>query len=102
MSRGHGSVQRRILDLFKEQPEKLLDTVTIACALKGRDSCTVSEHSSAARALRKLVREGRLVDMGRGFRGGRRMFAMPDAARAYQDRVQRTFGKSANVTRPLS
>lgn len=94
MSRGLGKVQRMCLDVLDKQ-ESTLDSIEIAG--RALDKCEIndSEHVSFRRALRKLADRGLVVDMGRGFRDGRRHWALPDVARRYFERVEVAFGRRA-------
>ena len=92
MSRGLGKVQRLCLDVLEERA-KLLDSIEIAGRALGKYEISDSEHVSFRRALRKLAARGLVVDMGRGFRDGRRCWALPDVARRYFERVEAAFGR---------
>lgn len=94
MSRGLGKVQRMCLDVLTEQ-EKMLDSIEIAGRALDKEAINDSEHVSFRRALRKLADRGLVVDMGRGFRDGRRCWALPDAAKRYFERVESAFGRRA-------
>lgn len=73
----------------------MADSLTLAGEVYGRQDVTHSEAVSVRRALRSLEARGEVEDLGRGFRFGRRMWATPERARAYRDRVARTFGPGA-------
>jgi hypothetical protein len=80
MSRGAGWVERAILDLFREHPDKNLSSIGIAALCLAIEEITDSQHSSFCRALRRLVRRGALVDLGRRWRDGRRRYRLPGSA----------------------
>jgi hypothetical protein len=92
MSRGLGKVQRMCLTVLTEQ-DRLLDSIDVAAEAVHRNLITEAEHVSFRRALNKLKVQGKVVDMGRGFRDGRRCWAVPKVAKRYFDRIEASFGK---------
>ncbi len=92
MSRGLGKIQRQCLSVLTEQ-DKLLDSISVAALAVGRNGITESEHVSFRRALRKLKTMGKVVDMKRRYRGGRRHWATPSVAKRYFDRVEKSMGR---------
>ena len=99
MSKGYGKLQRSIIEVFKAEPDRLMDSITIGARAFGVNPIDRAQASSVRRALRKLVDAGELVDMGRSFQHGRRHFALPDKAAAYYKRVVDTFGPEALTDR---
>ena len=93
MSKGPGKVQRAILELFEREPDSMLDSIEIAARIHAQNPVPQSQMVSTRRALRGLADRGMIVDMGRGWHGGRRRWATAAKAEAYRDRVERTFGK---------
>jgi hypothetical protein len=94
MSRGLGKVQQTCRDVLADEGA-LLDSIEIAGRALHKEVINDSEHASFRRALRKLADCRMVVDMGRGFRHGRRCWALPDAAKRYFDDDERCFGKQA-------
>ena len=92
MSRGLGKVQRMCLTVLTEQ-DRLLDSIAVAAEALHRNLITEVEHVSFRRALNKLKAQGKVVDMGRGFRHGRRCWAIPRVAKRYFDHKEKIFGK---------
>ncbi len=80
MSKGPGQVQRSVLAVFEAAPNELLDSIEIAGRALGKYEIDDSEASSYRRALRNLAEAGAIVDMGRGWRDGRRRYALPEEA----------------------
>jgi len=80
------------LSVLTEQ-DKMLDSIEVAAIAVGRNGITESEHVSFRRALNKLKAQGMVVDMGRGFRDGRRNWAIPTVAKRYFDHKEKIFGK---------
>lgn len=96
MSRGPGKLQRAILDFFENPPpgqDDMPDSITLAGILHNVNPVPESAVVSTRRALRGLAERGLIVDMGRGWRYGRRRWATPERAAKYLKRVERTFGK---------
>ncbi len=79
MSRGLGAIQRGCLDALESNQEPL-DSIAVAALVVRRNEITDSEHASVRRALRKLAKAGRVVDLGRRFRSGRRHWELPEEA----------------------
>ena len=96
MSRGLGKVQRMCLSVLAQEPEPM-DSITIAAKAMGHDVINDSEHVSFRRALRKLARAGKVVDIGRAFHDRRRRWALPDAAKRYFEEYERFFGRKSSV-----
>lgn len=92
MSRGAGAVMVAALEALTRLG--MADALTLAGEIYGRP-VTHAGAVSVRRALRSLEARGEAEDLGRGFRFGRRMWATPDRAREYRDRVARTFGPGA-------
>ena len=90
MSRGIGKLQADILRVIGDG--KLHDAVDMACELAGRMECSISEVVSVRRALRSLAARGDVVDLGHGWRNGRKRWSNPAAAEAYRGRVAAVFG----------
>jgi hypothetical protein len=88
MSRGPGINQRNIMTVFSLNPDQLLPAIGITGAALCKETVTNSEVASHLRALRSLVRQGKLVDMGRGHIRGHRRYALPAAAKASDDRLR--------------
>jgi hypothetical protein len=98
MSRGHGAIQRRLLDVLSDQ-DRLIDTIELAALtfeVQPNDAgqCVVNDAqiASVRRALGRLKREGKVIDLGRNWRHGRRCWASPAAAERYYRRVKIVFG----------
>lgn len=96
MSRGLGKVQRMCLSVLAQEPEPM-DSITVAARAMGKDVINDSEHVSFRRALRKLARAGKVVDIGRAFHNKRRHWALPDAAKRYIEEYERFFGRKCSV-----
>jgi Fe2+ or Zn2+ uptake regulation protein len=80
MSRGHGNIQRTILQVMREA-DRPLDTVDIAGRVFGVEAVNSSQHQTARRALRRLRDEG-LVHRSKGcMSGARRAWATTQAAK---------------------
>ena len=99
MARGHGAVQRRLLDALTQQ-DRLIDTIELAAFVfdvqpNDAGQCLVNEAQvvSVRRALGKFAKEGKVIDCGRNWRSGRRCWASPPVAKAYYDRIKDTFGR---------
>ena len=99
MSRGPGAVQRRLLDLLEGQ-DRLIDTIELAALAfnvqpneAGQSVVADAQVVSVRRALGKLAKEGKVVDLGRHWRDGRRRWASPVAAERYHQRVKAVFGR---------
>ena len=92
MSRGLGTIQRHCLSVLTSQ-DKLMDSITVEAIAVGRNEITEVEHVSFRRALRKLKAMGKVVDMRRGFRDGRRCWATPAVAKRYFDRIEKSMGQ---------
>ena len=97
MSRGHGDVQRRVLAVLRDRAA-VLSSIDVAAGVFGRPAVTVSEASSVRRALRALADESLAVDLGRGWRWGRRGWAEPAVAAAYVERARAAFGGGGRPT----
>jgi hypothetical protein len=91
-----GVVQRCILYVLAEQ-DRLIDTIELTALAfdvhsndAGQYLVNDAQVVSVRRALRKLSRAGKVVDLGREWRDGRRRWATPAAAeRYYQVRAAR-------------
>ena len=101
MSRRPGIVERSILGVFGSDPDALLYSMEIAGRALGKRVLTEAEVSSYRRALRRLARRGTIADLGRGWRSGRRRYALPACAERYRERVRQTFGEEPRTGRPL-
>lgn len=101
MSRGPGIVERSILRVFGSDPDAILDSMEIAGRALGKRGITEAEASSYRRALRRLARRGTIADLGRGWRSGRRHYALPACAERYRERVRQTLGEEPRMGRPL-
>ena len=86
-----GTVQRAALEAL--QGAGMLDSIAVAAQVYGHNPVTEAEAVSVRRALRSLAKSEQIADMGRGFRSGRRMWALPERAATYQNRVRVVFGK---------
>ena len=81
MSRGRGAVQRRLLATLnaEERPFKTFELAACAFDVQPDDQgdifITDAELVSTRRALRKLVREGAIYDLGRHYPDGRQRWA---------------------------
>jgi hypothetical protein len=79
VSRGHGRIQRRLLEILEHATQA--DTFTLASAvydIKPNDGVKmISEAQLVAvrRALAGLAKEGKVFDCGRRFRDGRRRWS---------------------------
>jgi hypothetical protein len=80
MSHGLGVIQRGCLEVLALNKSDVLDSIAIAGLVVGRQTITEAEHVSVRRALRKLAKAGLVIDLGRGFRQGRRHWALPETA----------------------
>jgi hypothetical protein len=105
MSRGFGRVERAALEILKAG--EMLSVLDIAARAtkgaadaNGRVLISHAVYNSFARALRSIARAGHVVDLGRHWRDGRRLYAIPSVAQKYRDRVVSTFGKAAALTAP--
>ena len=92
MSRGLGMVQRMCLSVLESHGDHL-DSIEIAGRALDKEVINDSEHVSFRRALRTLAERGLVVDLGRGFRDGRRRWALPEAAKRYFQDYERLFGR---------
>jgi hypothetical protein len=79
--------------IFRQSPDRMLDSISVACEVFDENPVSIGHVVSTRRALRALVAGGQLAELGRGFRGGRRMWCLPQCAEEYQARIQRHFGK---------
>jgi hypothetical protein len=79
MSRGYGRIQRRIIEVFEKLPDKLIGTSTLVCLVHDRSVEALykqempfpfdkSEVTAVRRALRGLVKDGKIKCWGRGWR----------------------------------
>lgn len=93
MSRGAGALMRALREVLARVG--MADSITLAGEVYGRQTVTPSEAVSVRRALRSLERRGEVVDLGRRWRCGRRMWATPARAAEHRERVRRTFGPGA-------
>ena len=93
MSRGPGVVQRQCLEVLRAAGGVPTDSVEIAARALGRTTITPSENASFRRALRQLARSGSVIDMGRGYRDGRRRWALPAAAAAEYRKLAGMYGE---------
>lgn len=96
MSRGLGKVQRMCVNVLAQDSEPR-DSISIAATALDKDMINESEHVSFRRALRKLARAGKVVDLGRSFHNKRRHWALPDAAKRYNEEYERFFGRKCSV-----
>lgn len=87
MSKGHGSLQRSIMAVFAGRDD-LLDSISVAGLVFDQNPVSAAQASSTRRALQKLVAEGALVDLGRGWNDKRRRYATPARAAVYDDRLR--------------
>lgn len=94
MSKGPGKVQQAIIELFESEPDGMFDSIEIAARIHDLNPVSESQAVSTRRALRGLAERGVVVDMGHGWRGGRKKWATPKKAAAYREGVERTFGKT--------
>ncbi len=94
MSRGLGKVQRMCMNVLAQEPEPM-DSIAIAARALGKDQINENEHVSFRRALRKLARAGKVVNLGRSFHNNRRHWALPEGADRYFDDLARCFGPQA-------
>jgi hypothetical protein len=99
MSRGPGTIQRRLVEIL-ERDQKLLDTFELAARAydlssndQGRITLSDPQLVAVRRALRGLVRKGAIADLGRNWHNGRKRWATVDAAARYHDRVKAVFGR---------
>lgn len=92
MSRGPGTVQRKIIELFAASPDWMPDSIKIAEAVFARINVTDSQTVSVRRALRRLVELKAIVQIEGSFRWGRSRWCLQATADAYYERVGRTFG----------
>ena len=91
MSRGLGKLQRSAL--AEVSSGELLSSIEIAGRVFATASVSLAQDSAVRRALRALAARGLLVDMGRGWRSGRRHWATPEEAARYHARVLAVFGR---------
>jgi hypothetical protein len=92
MSRGLGTVQRKIMDLFTASPDWMPDSIKVAEAVFARINVTDSQTVSVRRALRRLVEAKSIVQVEGSFRWGRSRWCLQATADAYYERVRRTLG----------
>jgi hypothetical protein len=78
MRRGYGAVQRRLLAILNAK-ERVFETYTLVAAAfdvkadeDGLRLISTAQMSAARRALRGLVRDGAVVDLGRNYPNTRR------------------------------
>ena len=93
MSHGLGVIQRGCLEVLALNKSDILDRIVITGLVVGRETITEAEHVSVRRVLRNLAKAGLVIDLGRGFRQGRRHWALPEAAAAYYRRMLRFRGE---------
>ena len=101
MSKGLGKIQRSVLEIFELNPDKSIDSISMTGLVFDKTEVSDSELVSVRRALRSLVKAGHLVDMGRGFRQGRRHYATPEYFEQYKKRLKSTFNEDHTVNRPI-
>ena len=89
MSRGAGKLQRRLLAILEED-EDLIDTYELTARAfdyeadaDGQITLNEVHLVSVRRALSGLVRTGKLLDLGRHWRGGRKHWANERVALRY-------------------
>jgi hypothetical protein len=100
MSRRLGTVQRMVLEVLKDGDRQ--SAGARAKAATGQPfPLPESTYRSVARALRSLVRIGLVKDLEVGWQRGCRVYELPDAADAYQARVQSAFGETQAPSRKL-
>jgi hypothetical protein len=78
-----------------EQQDGTLPSIEIAGMVFETYEVSDAQDVAVRRALRKLRDAGRIVDLGRGFRMGRRHWATPERAERYFKAIDRAFGASA-------
>ena len=93
MSRGHGKIERALLEIL-EQNTKPLHTYELTAAVfdvkpdkSDHISLTPIQLASVRRALLNLKRQDKAVDMGRVYRHGRRGWASKRVASKYYKRL---------------
>lgn len=91
-----GRIQRSCVQTLSDANE-YLDSIEIAGRVFDKMQITEAEHVSVRRALRLLCERKLLIDMGRGWRDGRKRWATPDVAQAYYARVRAAFGERGRV-----
>lgn len=104
MSRGLGIIERRALTVLHDREQAAVNSASaldIAGQAEGLTAVPESTYRSYARALRSLVAKGLAADMGRGFRFGRRRYALPQVAEQDAARQVAVFGSSRPLARPL-
>lgn len=100
MHQGQGAVQRRLIAILEENG-KLLDTFELAAGAyrvepdaAGQISLSAAQLVSVRRALRGLVNQGAIADLGRHWHNGRQRWASLPAAKQYRQRTRKAFGGS--------
>lgn len=84
MSRGHGKVQRAIMDMFKKSPDQELESFIITAYVFEDITPSQSHLNSANRALRKLAESGHVEDLGHN-EYGRKMYGLPGRNKRFKN-----------------
>jgi hypothetical protein len=99
MSRGLGRLERAVLEVFKRDPAKLLDSITVTILLHDKYA-TQAQYSATRRALGSLQKKGLLTRLEGSWRFGRSFYALPDAAQAYAERERESM--QTRAMRPIT
>jgi hypothetical protein len=97
MSKGHGRVERTILELLAQN--RTLTAPMMAALIYQPEQITLeqvtkAQHASVRRALSNLQKAGKVVKLGHLFRGERYSYASPESALAITTQGVKRFGKS--------
>ena len=93
MSLGLGRIQRECLRVI--DGKTFLDSIEVAGLIFGKRVLNDAEVVSVRRALRSLAAAGKIADMGRGYRDGRKRWTTPERAKEYDEKLVRAFGPRA-------
>jgi hypothetical protein len=109
MSKGPGWIQRRLLHIFDKLPDHPMSTAFLICMVFGcQDECLDdptkwiypdAELAAVRRALRALVKQGKIRSLGRRFRDGNARWgglACPDPTGSC--RSNRSIGETIRVS----
>lgn len=82
MSRGLGKVERSVLEVFKDNPSTLLDSITVTIRVHGKQA-TQAQYSTTRRALNNLQKKALLTRLEGSWRFGRSFYGLPEQAEKY-------------------
>jgi hypothetical protein len=87
MSKGLGKVERTALEVFVNQADSVLDSITVTIRVHGKRA-TPSQYSATRWALNTLQKKGLLIRLEGSFRYGRSFYALPEQAEKYMQRLR--------------